>query len=163
MKLCPVCGETKPVEDFPKKPNKCKSCHNSAQRKWRAEHPGKYAEYVKRWQLKNPAKLKTSAKNWHKKNPDYNKQYLNDRVEHRYFRKLERQYGLTVDQYRKLQEDQDFKCAICGSDGPLVVDHNHKTNKVRGLLCATCNSGVGLLKDSPKVLKRAAEYIAAFK
>ena len=41
----------------------------------------------------------------------------------------------------------------------LVIDHNHKTGKVRGLLCGSCNTGIGLLKDSPDVLDAAIEYL----
>ena len=68
--------------------------------------------------------------------------------------------------------DQDGKCEVCLSDIPEpdlfefttgtdgVIDHNHKTNKIRGLLCPTCNSGLGMFQDSTSVLYRAAEYLS---
>jgi hypothetical protein len=60
-------------------------------------------------------------------------------------------------------------CAICGrtpDDAPgrwsrLNIDHDHKTGKVRGVLCHGCNSGIGHLQDDPALLRRAAEYVEA--
>lgn len=50
-------------------------------------------------------------------------------------------------------------CMICGSNERLRVDHCHSTGKIRGRLCDNCNKGVGLFKDSPFFLKRAADYL----
>jgi hypothetical protein len=63
-------------------------------------------------------------------------------------------------------EEQAAKgCAICGatkckSGKKLAVDHDHKTKRIRGLLCANCNNGIGRFKDSIELLKRAIEYLA---
>lgn len=76
-----------------------------------------------------------------------------------------RKYGISFDDYQKLLEKQNGKCAICGSNigdsvgNRLYVDHNHKTGKVRGLLCSNCNFGIGSLKDSVEILKKAIEYL----
>ena len=51
------------------------------------------------------------------------------------------------------------ECVICGSKEPLVVDHDHKTGKVRGMLCNHCNRGLGHFRDDPLLLEFAAEYI----
>lgn len=52
------------------------------------------------------------------------------------------------------------KCGICGTtDGRLHVDHCHTTGQVRGLLCRTCNIGLGHFKDSPELLGLAAAYL----
>ncbi|MFC9995750.1 endonuclease VII domain-containing protein [Nocardia sp. NPDC127526] len=76
-------------------------------------------------------------------------------------RKLRGRYGITRDRYLQLLDDQGGVCAICNSaDAALVVDHQHGgSGQVRGLLCHGCNTGLGLLKDDPATLYRAAEYL----
>lgn len=66
--------------------------------------------------------------------------------------------------YENLLEKQNNACAICGitveeNGKKLVVDHNHETLQVRGLLCHYCNSGLGFFKDSPTRLSIAIEYL----
>ena len=52
-------------------------------------------------------------------------------------------YGLTEDEYQELCRYQEGRCAICDTNRKLVVDHDHVTNKVRGLLCRYCNTSLG--------------------
>lgn len=73
-------------------------------------------------------------------------------------------YGLSLEQYKQMLQAQNGVCKICkGLDnGPwnrLAVDHCHTTGKVRGLLCAKCNKGLGQFCDNPQLLKQAAEYL----
>jgi len=70
-----------------------------------------------------------------------------------------KRYGLTVQQYNRIWWRQKGKCAVCGKKKRLVVDHNHKTGKVRGLLCDKCNSGLGLFDDNAKRLSQAINYL----
>lgn len=63
-----------------------------------------------------------------------------------------KQYGL--DEHPELKE-----CEICGTDKDLVMDHCHDSGNFRGALCRTCNSALGLLKDSPEILYKAYEYL----
>jgi hypothetical protein len=81
---------------------------------------------------------------------------------------LKRNYGIGFDKYLSLLEDQKKLCKICNGPGftmkdthnlKLVVDHDHETGKIRGLLCHNCNRGLGLFKDSTKSLQKAVEYL----
>ena len=85
---------------------------------------------------------------------------------------LLRQKGsITKDEYYKLIDDQGNNCAICnkpetrvtvkGSDRvtKLVLDHCHKSNKIRGLLCFKCNSALGFFNDDIQVISNAADYL----
>lgn len=82
---------------------------------------------------------------------------------------LYRNYGITLDDYDRMYEKQNGVCAICNlpqlskRNTRLCVDHDHDTGEVRGLLCDSCNRGIGLLKDDPRLLERAAQYIRTSK
>lgn len=72
-------------------------------------------------------------------------------------------YGLSPTDYHRLWQEQGQCCAICRRVPvdmySLVVDHNHATNEVRGLLCVACNTGIGLLQDNPDVMRTALKYL----
>jgi len=69
-------------------------------------------------------------------------------------------YGIGLEDYEELKTRQHGKCGICKAEGRvLYVDHCHSTNVIRGLLCNGCNTGIGMLQDSIKVLKRAVKYL----
>lgn len=53
------------------------------------------------------------------------------------------------------------KCEICGGQDRLVIDHDHQTGKLRGLLCYRHNTGLGLFRDNPILLEKAAAYLRA--
>ena len=55
--------------------------------------------------------------------------------------------------------NKTFECTICGEETDLVVDHDHKRNVVRGLLCNKCNKGLGLFRDNPDYLEFARIYL----
>lgn len=75
--------------------------------------------------------------------------------------RFKRLYGITIVDYEKLLEQQHGLCAIHGgiSLKLLAVDHSHKTNKVRGLLCDQCNVGLGSFGDDASLLRKAADYL----
>jgi len=73
--------------------------------------------------------------------------------------------------YRAMMDDHALKdmiisarfCTICGEEESLVVDHDHKTNQIRGMLCNRCNKGLGLFRDNPDLLEYARIYLLASK
>lgn len=83
----------------------------------------------------------------------------------KYKRFIKRTYDITFEDYEHLLERQNHRCAICESrisssrTSRLFIDHCHTSGRVRGLLCSACNHGLGLFKDSPKLLKKAIQYL----
>lgn len=140
MKQCATCGEIKPLEDFPKagsgerKRPHCKPCYNEKQAKYREENPDKIR-----------ALWRSAA----------DKYYDTDRRRN----KTLRAYGLTEQTYNEMFDAQGGKCAICDRAIKLVVDHCHKTGRVRGLLCNPCNISLGNFEDDSDRLLRAVEYL----
>lgn len=77
--------------------------------------------------------------------------------------RLQKKYGVSLEQYRELVGRQKGRCKICKRrprTKPLYVDHDHKTGKFRGLLCHTCNSGLGYFKDRKDWVQAAARYLS---
>jgi hypothetical protein len=104
---------------------------------------------VKEWRKNNKDKQKEFAQKWYAKNR--NRVASSGRL---------KKYGLSDAEHSKLLLEQNGRCAICGySNRGLVVDHCHGTGKVRGLLCPTCNRGLGNFNDNPLNLDIAAIYI----
>ena len=75
---------------------------------------------------------------------------------------LQNSYGITTRDVESMRVEQDYKCKICGDDESgrgLFVDHCHDTGAVRGLLCHTCNAGLGMAKDNIEILKSMIKYL----
>lgn len=138
---CSDCGETKPLEQMRKRlrsggqfragPN-CNDCNAAAARRW----------------FRDNRQRATTQK------------FRNN---------LHRNYGMTIDDYETMLVAQDYVCAICdgengihsthGTQFRLSVDHDHKTGRVRGLLCNNCNRALGLLADNHELVRKALAYI----
>lgn len=82
--------------------------------------------------------------------------------------KRKREFGLSDEDYKQMLIAQQYVCAICHQPerqlrrGRLValhVDHDHKTGKVRQLLCTKCNAGLGYFDDNPERMQQAAAYL----
>lgn len=79
-----------------------------------------------------------------------------------YFRyNLRYVHHITAADYMELYRMQHGKCIICKRTKKLVVDHNHTTGKIRGLLCSAHNRALGYFQDSPELLDSAADYLRA--
>lgn len=83
---------------------------------------------------------------------------------------LKKNFGISLDQYNRMLEDQSGVCAICGNPETVVdnrtnqprnlaVDHCHTTKKVRGLLCMGCNQGIGNFRENQQFLISAVSYL----
>jgi hypothetical protein len=86
---------------------------------------------------------------------------------------LKKNFNMTLEEYEVISQSQNNKCAICKQHETVIhhstkklsclsVDHNHSTNKNRGLLCQLCNFGIGYFKDSPDLLREAALYLEKY-
>lgn len=84
---------------------------------------------------------------------------------------LKKKFGISLEMYDQLLDEQRHTCAICGRPEktiirgklvPLAVDHDHNTGSVRGLLCVPCNRGLGLFKDDLSILEKAIAYLKKF-
>jgi hypothetical protein len=123
-----------------------------------------YPEYNKQWEIDNPDSRKTREKNWMTK-------IKADPVRLKEHRRKNRNtwlkfsLNITLEEWEKLLESQDFKCAICSADNPGIgasgwhTDHDHETKIIRGILCRRCN--MMLSKGvTPELLIKMAEYIS---
>jgi hypothetical protein len=81
-------------------------------------------------------------------------------------RHLKKRYGLGIDDYIELHKSQGGVCAICGEVSrvreTLVVDHDHKSGVVRGLLCYRCNLVIGMMGDANDLFVKASEYLRRY-
>ena len=136
---CRVCGISKPGDLFYDRKNRrrgkhswCKSCH----KKYRDE-----------WTAKNVDRVKSYRRNLS----------AEDRRRHR----IKHRHGISPQEYKEMFDRQGGVCLICGNlvSGKLAIDHCHSTGKIRGLLCNSCNGGLGLFKDNRKSLSAAIKYL----
>ena len=70
-----------------------------------------------------------------------------------------RAYGMTDAEFGAMYRNQRGRCAICHENGRLVVDHDHTTGQVRGLLCNRCNLTLGALRDEPELAELMIRYL----
>lgn len=151
MKPCGVCKEDKPLEAFHRQASSkdgrawlCKPCSQIRRREWRSKRKDYDKEYHKRRYAANPEYYKEKALRW----------YRNNKLKHKCYK-----FNISPSTYQKLAEGQEGKCALCLKERPLVIDHDHLTKKVRGLLCNTCNLSLGMFEDSIPILRKAIKYL----
>lgn len=140
-KICNSCKLSKPLEDF--------SYHNKATQTLRARCRDCESKAYFKYKSNNKMKLnndwRKASKKYYDSTPNVNRTLRN--------------YNLSKEEYNNLIEFQEYRCAICGSSDKLVIDHNHESGIVRGLLCNYCNLMLGYAKDNPDTLRLAIEYL----
>jgi hypothetical protein len=119
-------------------------------------------------------KHKVFQREWYKNNKQYFVVRRGKNKTHYKNLDLQRRYGITLEIYNKILKQQRNKCAICRKKEtmidprtqkvrPLCVDHCHKTGKVRGLLCNSCNNGLGRFKDNLNLVLRTVKYLIKYR
>lgn len=102
---------------------------------------------------------------WRARNTEKTRAYKQSRSRKVKCCRLQRLYGITLEEYEAGVAAQGNVCSICSCPGPeapggqLVVDHCHGGGHVRGFLCNRCNVALGLMRDSPSFLIAAAQYL----
>ena len=120
-------------------------------------------EYNKKYYGKNKEKIAAYGKKYREKNRErvlaYKKEWNKKRL-------VQLRYGISPEEVAAMLKEQDNKCKICLIKFnkaiwkyKVNIDHCHKTNKVRGLLCNLCNRGLGFFKDSKENLTNAINYL----
>lgn len=137
---------------------------------WRLKNPERTKEHSKRSRSKPGYKERTKVyqKAWSERNRprlrEMSREYYQNRKDVVRDQNLQKNVGITLNEYYSMLIIQNYVCALCYSDSGIkgklfAVDHNHETGKIRGLLCRGCNVGIGNLKDDPDLLNRAVGYI----
>lgn len=162
MKRCKVCGAVKPLSEFyaargmrDGRRSDCRSCNLAAKARRNAANPEPARERARRWQRENPERYLENQRK-RRQRPEVK---LRERAGH-----LKRKYGITLADYERMLDEQGGCCAICRrpprEGSTLHVDHEHATERVRGLLCFTCNNALGDFEDDPAALRAALSYLA---
>lgn len=151
MKRCSKCSKSLPLSAFHRDSHKadgycaaCVECKKKASAEYRTK-----PEVV--------ALSKVRSRKWREANPERFAATVRCAT-------LRKKYGIDSKEYDRLFALQDNRCAICRGTsskgyGRMHVDHNHKTGKIRGILCQACNVSLGKMSDSPALLRAAADYL----
>jgi hypothetical protein len=111
-----------------------------------------------KYRKENPEKVAESKKNWYAEIKKDNKRYTEMRRKMEDSR-LRRKFGISISDYEERCVAQDGKCLLCGKERKLVIDHCHKTGKIRGLLCRACNGFLGMLGDDGQAIIKLQTYL----
>ena len=164
MKMCKKCLKEKDLSCFYKDRNGfngyrsiCKDCDILKAKTWNKNNSKEHCSHQRKWRTNNRQASRDQR----------NKYVTNNKLSVKKS-SLKFNYGLTLEAYQELLERQNHCCAVCNKNvneltKSLCVDHCHSTNKIRGLLCRNCNSGIGLLGDTVDGLQKAIQYLLQFK
>ncbi len=160
-KVCSKCKVAKEVNQFDKWRTStdgyypsCKSCKNVVKKQQRISDPEYYNKrkiWYKNHYNKHKDSIKIRTTEYQKNNPHIRRKSL-----------LNYYYGLSLEAYQSLVDKNNGKCWICNSfpiNRKLFVDHCHKTEKIRGVLCSKCNTAIAFFNDDINILNSAIEYL----
>lgn len=123
-------------------------------------------EKRRKYEKKPEARLKIKIRKQGPGHKQWAKEYYKIYKDRGRNNKLLRVYGISLEQYNQMRITQNHKCKICevdelnaGKKG-LVIDHDHETGKIRGLLCGSCNRALGYFKDRLDILNKAVDYLS---
>lgn len=134
-------------------------------RRWRKKNRRRQRENDRRWRERNPEKAKAKQRRWYRENRERelqrNRIYCKKNKKKVAARRRLYKHNMTQREHDQRMKEQRSRCAICRKRFVKTphIDHCHKTNKNRGLLCDDCNLGLGRFKDSPKILRSAIKYL----
>jgi hypothetical protein len=164
VKKCIACGQLKTFHRT--RASYCKDCCKEHDRAWRARNPDKVKARTKKRTHSPAHKRQTSIYRAVRRRTDptfREREIIQSRRN-----KLKNAYGLTLEDFEAMKSTQNNLCAICGKPNSVIrlgrvrdlsVDHDHKTEKVRALLCYHCNSGLGHFRDDVEVMAKAITYL----
>lgn len=128
----------------------------------------KLNNYNKKYHEQNKEEIHLRQKNYRENNKEYFKRYRekNSSIRKINSRKsyLKRVYGITLEDFMLMGNNQNWKCLICSKElSPIkmlcCIDHDHASNRIRGLLCNECNVGLGNFRDNILFLENAIIYL----
>lgn len=128
-------------------------------KKYYLEHKEEYRKRAKSWRESNKEHLKQIRKKWRIANPDKTRQHPINFIKRNPDHFLRVRYGITQQDYDNILIKQKGTCAICSNITRLAVDHDHKTGKIRGILCFKHNTSLGHFNDSIEELEKAIKYL----
>jgi hypothetical protein len=145
----PVVRKQKKEEYYQK--NKEKT--DKYRQEYRIINAKKISEKTIKWQKENPELYASKQREWRRKNKERRLNHM-----------IKSFYGITVEDYKNMLIEQEYKCKICGTHQDdlkkqLHIDHCHTNKNVRGLLCQSCNSGLGFFKDNIDFMNKAIKYL----
>jgi len=157
--------------EYQKKYNpKNKEKINKYQRQYRKKHTEKvrmyHREYQKKYAQENKEKIAARKRKYIVEHPEkvkpYRQKYYQEHKVRAADLRLRRRFNISLEEADALLIKQQHKCPICKkslTETKRCVDHDHKNGEVRGILCRTCNAGLGQFMDDAKLLENAAQYL----
>ena len=185
IKTCSRCNKEKDIIEFAHDAGRkdgykywCKECMNEYGKIYYQNNKERKAQKCREYRNKNKDRINAYVREYRAKNANktfikQQRDYIKTRdARHEHYelrkqlirdRNMVKKYGINMAQRNEIITSQNYRCAICGellnNDRRTHIDHDHKTGKVRGVLCTYCNTGIGMFKDNTDKLRKAILYL----